>query len=60
MRAYLVTTAVVFGLLVVAHIWRMIEEGPAVATDPVYLLTTAAAAGLCGWAWRLLRSSARS
>jgi hypothetical protein len=60
MRAYLTTTAIVFGLLVVAHIWRVVEEGPGVASDPIWVLITLAAAGLCAWAWRLLRSSARS
>lgn len=60
MKAYVTSTGVLFGLLTLVHVWRMIEEGPHLATDPFYVLITVAAAGLCLWAWRLLRSSARS
>jgi hypothetical protein len=59
MKAYVMTTGAVFGLLTLVHLLRIIEEGPHLATDPVYVLITAAAAGLCLWAWRLLRLSAR-
>lgn len=34
MKTYVMTTGVVFGLLVVAHVWRIIEEGSHVAKDP--------------------------
>lgn len=54
MKAYLMTTGTIFGLLVVVHVWRATEEGH-LATDPAYVLLTAAAAGLCLWAVRLLR-----
>lgn len=54
------TTGSVFGLIVVAHVWRVIEEGTHLATDPWYLIITAAAAALCLWAWRLLRFEPRS
>ena len=47
MRAYVATTGVIFGLLVVAHVWRAVVEGPHLATDPWYILITLAAAGLC-------------
>ncbi|MDQ3256911.1 MAG: hypothetical protein M3R15_23965 [Acidobacteriota bacterium] len=60
MKAYVVTTGAVFGLLVVAHIWRVIEEGPALAKDPSYIVITIAAAALCLWAWRLFRLMSRS
>jgi hypothetical protein len=55
MRAYVITTGSVFGLLVVVHVWRMIEEGPHLATDPFYILITAVAAALCLWACRVLK-----
>ena len=58
MRAY-VTTGILFGLITVAHIWRVFEEGPRLATDPWYVLTSLAAVVLCVWAWRLLRLSTR-
>jgi len=60
MKAYVMTTGAVFGLLVVAHVWRVIEEGVALAKDPIYILITMAAAALCLWAWRLFRLMSRS
>jgi len=60
MKAYVMTTGTVFGLLVLAHIWRMIEEGPGLAKDPWYVLTTITGAALCFWAWRVLKLMPRS
>jgi predicted Co/Zn/Cd cation transporter (cation efflux family) len=54
MRAYTLTTGVIFALLVVAHIWRMIVESSSLATDPGYVLITVAAGLLSLWAMRLL------
>lgn len=54
MKAYVMITGAVFGLLTLAHIWRVIEEEPHLATDPWYVLITVAAATLCLWACRLL------
>ncbi len=58
MKAYLMTTGALFGLLTVVHLWRVTEETH-LATDPWYIFITVAAAALCLWAWRLLRRSAR-
>ena len=60
MRAYVGTTGAVFGLLTIAHVWRMAEEGMRVARDPWFLITTGAAAALCLWSCRLLRPSSRA
>lgn len=60
MKAYVITTGTVFGLIVVAHIWRAIAEGPALARDPIFILVTVAAASLSVWAWRLLSLMPRS
>jgi hypothetical protein len=57
MKAYVMTTGAMFGLLTVAHLWRIIEEGRQLARDPWYVLITIATAALCLWAWRLLRIS---
>ncbi len=57
MRTYVMTTGVIFGLLVVAHVWRMIAESASLATDPWYLLITVAAGLLSLWALVLLRPS---
>jgi hypothetical protein len=55
-KFYVLVTGILFGLLTLAHVWRMIEERP-LATDPWYLGITAAAALLGLWAWRVLRRS---
>jgi hypothetical protein len=60
MKAYVMTTGVVFGLVTVAHLWRLVEEDPGLWTDPWYILLTIVAAALSLWAWRLLRLSARA
>jgi hypothetical protein len=59
-KAYLATTGTVFGLIVVAHIWRAVAEGSAIVKDPVFILLTVAAAALSVWAWRLLAAMPRS
>jgi len=53
MKAYVITTGTIFGLLTAAHVWRVIVE-PHLATHLSYILITVAAAALCGWACRLL------
>ena len=55
MRTYVMTTGVIFGLLVVAHVWRMFAESASLATDPWYLLVTVIALLLSLWAVVLLR-----
>ncbi len=55
MKAYVMTTGSVFGLIVLAHVVRLVEEGPRLASEPSFMLLTAAAAALCWWAWRVLR-----
>ena len=56
MRAYVMTTGTVFGLITVAHVWRVVEEGSQLARDPFFVLLTVATMALCLWAWRLLRA----
>jgi uncharacterized membrane protein len=60
MKAYVMTTGLLFGLLTVVHVWRVLEEGPRLATDPWYVLITLAAAALCIWACLLLRPAGRA
>ena len=59
MKAYVITTGVVFALLTVAHLLRIIAEWPQLAKDPFFLLITIVAGGLCVWALWLLRLSKR-
>ena len=56
MKAYLLVTGTIFGLILTAHLWRILAEGPRLARDPWFVLLTVAAGALCGWAWRLARS----
>lgn len=60
MRAYVLTSGTMFGLLVLAHVLRLLAEGPRVVRDPWYVLATVVAAALCLWAFRLLRLPAKS
>jgi hypothetical protein len=34
MKAYVMTTGILFGLLTMAHVWRVVEEGRHLAADP--------------------------
>jgi hypothetical protein len=53
-KAYVVTTGSIFGLIVVAHIWRILEEGSHLM-DPAYIALTALSAALCVWSCRVVR-----
>jgi hypothetical protein len=53
MRTYVLTTGVIFALIVVAHAWRMVVE-PHLATHPSYIGLTLVAALLTLWAGRLV------
>lgn len=55
MRAYVITTGVVFGLIVVAHAWRIVVESRALARDPSFIVITLLAAALSLWAAGVLR-----
>jgi hypothetical protein len=59
MRSYVIVAGVIFGLLAVAHVWRMIVE-PHLAREPWYLLITVAAGALSVAAWRVARRSSPS
>ena len=55
MKAFLVTASVVFALVVVVHLWRVLEEGSGVLANPWFVVSTVVAALLSGWACFLLR-----
>ncbi len=59
-RVYIATTGVVFCLIVVAHILRLATEGPRLAREPSFILTTAIVVGLAVWAGVLLLKQGRS
>ena len=54
MKAYLITTSAVFGLIVIAHVLRLFAEGFGTIADPWFLGMTALAVGLCAWGLFLL------
>src|SRR3954466_5475465 len=64
MKAYLITTGTLFGILALAHIARTVAESRRLTTDAGFLLEGPGigivAGALSVWAWRLLRRSARS
>ena len=51
MRAYVMTTGAIFGLLTLAHIWRWYVERH-LLTNVGHVSVTVIAAALCIWAWR--------
>ena len=50
MKAYIVTTGIVFALLFAAHIARVAVEGSYVLKEPIFFLTTIASLALVAWA----------
>ena len=52
MRAYVITTGILFVVITVLHLWELIDRGRLVVEDPFILLL---GAGLAIWAWRLAR-----
>ena len=54
MKAYLFTTATMFALITIAHVWRVFEESLQLARDPFFISMTVLSAALCLWACRLL------
>lgn len=59
MKAYVLTTGILFALLTLAHVLRIVYESRALASDPWYMLITAAIAALSVWACLLLVRRAR-
>jgi hypothetical protein len=55
MRVYIITSGLVFGLVVLAHVARLLGEGVGVARNPFFTVATVVAAAFVIWAWRLLR-----
>ena len=62
MKAYLITTGLLFAMLTLAHLLRIIAEWPRLTTDPWFIVEGPGIGLLAGaislWAWRLLRRPA--
>lgn len=59
MKAYVAITGTLFGLITLAHLWRIYEEGAHVGREPWFIGLTLLAGAFCVWAGTLLRRSAR-
>ncbi len=53
MKAYLITTGILFVLITVAHVFEVIDRSHVVASDVIIIAVTAA---LAVWAWRLAKT----
>ena len=58
MKAYIITTGLIFALITIAHLARMVTETH-VLTEPLYLLLTILSAALAIWAVVVLRRLSR-
>ncbi len=52
MKAYLITTGILFAVITVAHVWEVVDRRQLFASDALIL---AVSVGLSVWAWRLVR-----
>ena len=64
MRAYLITTGSIFGLIALVHLARTVAESHRLGSDPWFYLEGPGlgllSAALSLWAWRLLWRAARA
>jgi hypothetical protein len=58
-RAYVATTGAMFGLIILAHILRLVNEGAQLLAKPPFIFTSLAAIGLLVWAIALLSRNLR-
>lgn len=52
MRAYVITTGILFSVITVLHVWEVIDRRHLVIEDPFIILL---GLGLAVWAWRLAK-----
>jgi len=55
MRAYVGTTGLMFGLLVIAHIARLTVQGPAALRSPVFVVASFVSIGMLVWSILVFR-----
>lgn len=60
MKAYLITTGSLFGLLAAVHVWQTIAEWPPRGASLVETGIGLVALGLCVWGWRLVATTKTS
>jgi hypothetical protein len=60
MKAYLITTGIIFGLITAVHVARLVVEGAGPAKEAPFVLLTLLTAAMSVWAWRLLAKLSRA
>jgi hypothetical protein len=60
MKAYLITTGAIFGMITLAHIWRIVVESSLLAREPWFMALTLLSAAMFIWAMLLLRRVPKS
>ncbi len=60
MKAYLITTGIIFALITILHVWKAFAEGPGTAKNPFFIVLTILTTSLSVWAFRLLKISKRA
>ena len=60
MKAYLITTGMLFGALAALHVYVVVQRGPALATDPWPAIVLVIAGAMSIWAGRLLFKASKS
>jgi len=59
MKAYILTTGLIFVLVIAAHVARLFAEGLHPLTQPIFVFTTLLAIALSLWAWHLFRKPSK-
>ena len=60
MKAYIITSGLIFLLIAIAHVVRVAMESTRVLHEPIFLVLTILAAALSIWAFVVLRGVSRS
>ena len=60
MKAYIITSGLIFFLIAIAHIVRVATESTHILQEPIFLVLTILAAALSVWAFVVLRRVSRS
>ena len=59
MKAYVITTGIIFALLTIAHIVRVATESTRLLTDPIFILFTILPGAIAIWSVVVLKRLSR-
>ena len=57
MKAYVLTSGIIFVLVLTAHVARVFAEGARLLKEPSFVFTTILSVLLAAWAWRVFRKT---